>query len=44
MKNGQQFVDFLKRVEKRYDITVKKIFDGTDNLSVHKSKKVQKEM
>ena len=42
MKNGHQFIDFLKRVEKRYDITVKNIFVVLDNLSVHKSKKVQK--
>jgi transposase len=44
MKNGHQFIDFLKRVEKRYDITVKNIFVVMDNLSVHKSKKVQKEI
>ncbi len=44
MKNGHQFIDFLKRVEKRYGITVKNIFVVIDNLSVSNSKKVQKKM
>ena len=43
-KNGHQFVDFLKRVEKRYDDAIKNIFVILDNLSVHKSKKVKEEM
>ena len=44
-KTGKQFVDFLKRVEKRYDKNIlKNIFLVLDNLSVHKSKKVQKEI
>jgi DDE superfamily endonuclease len=44
-KNGHQFVDFLKRAEKGYDLAVKNIFVVLGNLSsVHKSKKVRKEM
>jgi transposase len=43
-KAGKQFVDFLKRVDKRYDNTVKHIFIVLDNLSAHKSKMVQKEI
>ena len=40
-KTGKQFVDFLKRVEKRYDNNIQNIFLVLDNLSVHKSKKVK---
>ena len=45
-KTGKQFIDFLKRVEKRYNDKniLKNIFVILDNLSVHKSKKVQKEI
>jgi len=39
-KKGKQFVDFLKRVDRRYDKNIQNIFDVIDNLSVHKSKKV----
>jgi hypothetical protein len=42
-KTGKQFVDFLKRVEKRYDKNIQNIFLVLDNLSLHKSKKVQKD-
>jgi len=40
-KTGKQFVDFLKRVEERYDKNIQNIFLVLDNLSVHKSKKVK---
>jgi len=40
-KTGKQFIDFLKRVEKRYDKNIRNIFLVLDNLSVHKSKKVK---
>ena len=44
MKNGHQFIDFLKRVEKRFDDAIKNVFVVLDNLSVHKSKKVKEKM
>ncbi|HXT84711.1 MAG TPA: transposase, partial [Verrucomicrobiae bacterium] len=40
-KKGKQFVDFLKRVDKRYDTNIKNIFLVLDNLSAHKSKMVK---
>jgi transposase len=44
-KTGKQFIDFLKRVEKRYDKkTVQNIFLVLNNLSVHKSKKAKEEI
>lgn len=43
-KTGKQFVDFLKRVDKRYGKNVQNIFVVLDNLSAHKSKMVQKEI
>ncbi len=43
-KTGKQFIDFLKRVEKRYDKNIQNIFLVLDNLSAHKSKRVQKEI
>lgn len=43
-KNGHQFSDFLKRVDKKYDKHIRNIFVVLANLSVHKSKKVQKEI
>jgi transposase len=43
-KTGKQFVDFLKRVDKRYDKDIKNIFVVLDNLSAHKSKMVKEEI
>ena len=43
-KTGKQFVDFLKRVDKRYDKNIQNIFVVLDNLSAHKSKIVKKEI
>jgi hypothetical protein len=43
-KTGKkQFIDFLKRVDKRYDKNIRNIFVALDNLSAHKSKKVRDE-
>ena len=41
---GKQFVDFLKRVDRRYDKNIQNIFLVLDNLSVHKSKKVKEQI
>ena len=41
-KIGKQFVDFLKRVDRRYDKNIQNIFLVLDNLSANKSKRVQK--
>jgi hypothetical protein len=43
-KTGKQFVDFLKRVDKRYDTDIQNIFVVLDNLSAHKSKMVKEEI
>jgi hypothetical protein len=46
-KTGKQFIDFLKRVEIRYnnDENIQKYLPYTfDNLSVHKSKKVKEQI
>jgi transposase len=43
-KAGKQFVDFLKRVDRRYNKNIQNIFVVLDNLSAHKSKMVQKEI
>ncbi len=43
-KTGKQFVDFLKKVNRRYDKNIQNIFVVLDNLSAHKSKMAKKEM
>jgi hypothetical protein len=43
-KTGKQFVDFLKRVDRRYDKDIQNIFLVLDNLSAHKSKMVKGEI
>ena len=43
-KAGKQFVEFLKRVDKRYDNSIQNIFLVIDNLSVHESKKVKEQI
>lgn len=41
-KTGKQFLDFIKRVDKKYDSSsVKQIFLVLDNASIHRSKKVR---
>ena len=36
-KTGKQFLDFIKRVDQKYDFSVKQIFLILDNVSIHKS-------
>ena len=43
-KTGKQFIDFLKRVDKRYNKNIQNIFLVLDNLSAHKSKMAKKEI
>jgi transposase len=43
-KTGKQFVDFLKRIDRRYNKNIQNIFLVLDNLSVHKSKKVKEQI
>jgi transposase len=43
-KTGKQFVDFLKRLDRKYNDTIQNIFLVLDNLSVHKSKKVKEQI
>ena len=38
-KTSDQFIDFIKRVDSRYDSSIKTIFVVLDNASIHRSKK-----
>ncbi len=40
-KTGKQFLDFIKRIDKKYDSSVKQIFLVLDNISIYKSNKVK---
>ena len=40
-KTGKQFLDFIDRIDKKYDSNVKQIFLVLDNVSIHKSNKVK---
>ncbi len=40
-KTGKQFLDFIKKVDQKYDNNVKQIFLILDNLSIHRSNKVK---
>ncbi len=40
-KTGKQFLDFIKRVDQKYDDRIKQIFLILDNVSIHKSNKVK---
>ena len=40
-KTGKQFLDFIKRMDQKYDDSIKQIFLILDNLSIHKSNKVK---
>jgi transposase len=40
-KTGKQFLDFIKRVDQKYDSNIKQIFLVLDNISIHKSYKVK---
>jgi hypothetical protein len=36
-KTGKQFLDFIKRVDQKYNNSIKRIFLELDNASIHKS-------
>jgi transposase len=40
-KTGKQFLDFIKRVDRKYSSSIKQIFLVLDNISIHRSKKVR---
>ena len=40
-KTGTQSLDFIDRIDQKYDSTVKQIFLILDNVSIHKSNKVK---
>jgi transposase len=40
-KTGKQFLDFIKRVDQKYDDSVKRISLVLDNVSIHRSSKVK---
>ena len=40
-KTGKQFLDFIDRIDQKYDSSVKQIFLILDNVSIHKSNKVK---
>lgn len=40
-KTGKQFLDFIKRVDRKYGDTIRQIFLVLDNASIHKSKIVK---
>jgi transposase len=43
-KTGKQFLDFVDRIDQKYDSNVKQIFLVLDNVSIHKSNKVKQTM
>ena len=40
-KTGKQFLDFIKKVDRKYNSDIKQIFLILDNISIHRSKKVR---
>jgi hypothetical protein len=40
-KTSKQFLDFIKRVDRKYDHSIKQIFLVLDNATMHKSKIVK---
>jgi transposase len=40
-KTSDQFLDFIRRVDSRYDSSIKTIFVVLDNASIHRSKKAR---
>ena len=40
-KTGKQFLDFIKKIDQKYDDNVRQIFLVLDNASIHKSNKVR---
>ena len=43
-KTGKQFLDFIDRIDQKYDNNIKQIFLVLDNVSIHKSNKVKQTM
>ncbi len=43
-KTGKQFLDFIDRIDQKYDSSIKQIFLVPDNVSTHKSNKVKQTM
>src|SRR4051812_11075753 len=43
-KTGKQFLDFIDRIDQKYDSSVKQIFLVLDNVSIHKPNKVKQTM
>ena len=43
-KTGKQFLDFIDRIDQKYDSSIKQIFLVLDNVSIHKSNKVKQTM
>ena len=41
-KTGDHFLDFVQRVNRKYDSSIKQIFVLQDKVSIHRSKKVRK--
>ena len=40
-KTSEQFIDFMRRVDSRYNSSIKTIFVVLDNASIHRSKKTR---
>ena len=40
-KTGKQFLDFIERIDQKYDSRIKRIYLILDNISIHKSNKVR---
>ena len=40
-KTSEQFIDFIRRVDTRYDYRIKRIFVVLDNSLIHRSKKTR---
>lgn len=40
-KTSDQFIDFIRRVDTKYDSSIKTIFVVLDNASIHRSKKTR---
>lgn len=38
---GKQFLDFINKVDQKYDDSIKQIFLILDNVSIHKSNKIK---
>jgi transposase len=43
-KTSKQFLDFIKRVDRKYDSSIKQIFLVLDNTSIHKAKIVKESL